>query len=187
LQSDLERMQAQQRQRRDRIIALIAQADGLRGETTIEQRRRLYLEVLELDPGNAAARRGLQDADGEMARRVLAEARQKSAREAEVLVDSAGKLILAESPSPQDLEAAYSQLRKAQGIDRELPALSGRFAQLHARYVAAIERGIEDEDYAQADAFLRSASALDPESEDLKDLRERLDSLMDDELVPTSF
>jgi hypothetical protein len=189
IEREIEQLQAAQRKHRNTIDSMLAQAGRLQGDSAAARRRELYLEVLALEPGNSAARQGLKQADEAMAGRVLAEAREQSLNEAAALVVSAEELMNRQAPTPQDLEAAYNQLRQAQGINRESPGISATIEQLHARYVAAIRSGIEREDYADADLFLRSATVLNPESEDLKQLRERLDSLVDDEdsLVPTSF
>jgi hypothetical protein len=189
LQTELDEMIAVQRNRRLTIDRLLARARDLGGIETAGERRRLFLEVLELEPTNTAAREGVEQADRDQAQLVRQRAREQALRDAWAQLDSVESLLSQQPESVENFEAAYSQLLQAKRLAPDLREVQSRMASLQTAYRAAIERRIESEDYLDADRFLRSASLLNLSSEALTQLREELDSLLekDDVVVPASF
>ena len=189
LQAELDALVAEQRDRQLAIDRLLARARDLNGIESAAERRRLFMKVLAMEPGNAAARAGIEQADRDQAQLASQRAREQALRDAWAKLSSAESLLREKPDSVESFEAAYSQLLQAKRLAPDLQEVDGRIKGLHRAYRNAIERRIEAENYLDADRFLRSASVLNLSSEALTQLREELDSLLenDEVVVPASF
>jgi serine/threonine protein kinase len=176
LRSELEQAAAQERQRNSRIQSLLVQASGLQGEGSALQRRDIYLQILEIEPLNREAAKGLERARLELAQqeRRLQEQAQKDAA---ALLQHAIQLLNKQPIEPAHYQQAHQYLLEAQRKNPGSTEVVGLIEQMPQRYIRTIEDKMAAKEYDEALKFVQAAIVLAPQNTRLLQLRMELEGL----------
>ncbi|BCR04597.1 hypothetical protein DESUT3_16660 [Desulfuromonas versatilis] len=152
---------------RERVTALLNQAERVGRDGNPKEARALYAKALQVDPGSAAARRGLESLET-LLNQKIEQNLQAAQREL-----AAGNYPQALEQFRKVLELAPTSAAAQQGLKSGREKLAHRLAELAENATAALDRG----DLVQAETALDEALALDPFHAGSKTALQRLERL----------
>ena len=189
LRSELRQAQVKVQRRDARIASLLDRARALEERDDAEQRRDLYLQVIEIDPRNSTARKGLARTE-DILKQSEIQQRKQAEDAAAARFRMAKQLLDEQPPDPGNFELAQRYLLEAQSLSPGFAPVTDLIREMPLRYIRVIRNSISAEEYKQAEAFIRPAMTLSPQDSTLLGLQKELTDLVREQeqlMLPASF